>query len=230
MNYDSFLFGIGLSLLAYWIGKIVNSRVRSPITNPLLVGIAVCVIVLEGLSIPYSSYMNGGNFINALIFPATAALGLSFYRQLALLKKYWLPIVIGSICSCICSVGLSWVLCSAFGIDRQIILSVLPKSCTTAVALDLAAQIGGIASVTLTGVVISGLIGGNVIFPIIIKILKLDNPIALGVAIGTNSHAAGTAKAMEISEQVGAISGVCIGTGALVTTIVIVLLNHIGII
>ena len=229
MIYDSILFGIGLSLVAYWLGKIINARVKSPLTNPLLMGVAISVCVLEAFSIPFSSYMKGGAFLNALVFPATAALGLSIYRQLATLKKYWLPMMIGSVYSCICSMASTYLLCTYFGVDRQFMLSLLPKSVTTAVALDLSAQIGGLAPIALAGVVIAGLLGGTVIFPLLMKIFGLDNPIALGVAIGTNSHAAGTARAMEISERVGAISSVCIGTGALVTTVAIVALQALGI-
>lgn len=172
--------------------------------------------------------MRGGSVINDLIFPATAVLGLSIYRQFSTLKKYWLPVLIGTVCAWICSIGSTWFLCYVFGIDKQITVSLFPKSVTAAVALDLAKQIGGIAPIAMLGIVSAGMLGGTVISPTIMMLLKLKNPIALGVAIGTNHHAAGTARAMEISEQAGAISSVCIGTEAVFTTIAIILLSAFG--
>lgn len=230
MIYDSILFGICLSAAAYWLGKIINSKINLPLTNPLLVAVILCICVLEAFSIPLDSYMKGGGILSALVFPATAALGLSIYRQLPTLKKYWLPILIGTVSSCICSIGTTWILFKAFGIDREIMLSFFPKSVTTAVAIDIANQIGGNAQLAVFGVVTAGLIGGAVLAPTIMRILHFKNPIALGVAFGTNHHAIGTARAMEISEQIGAISGTCIGTEALVTTIAIILLGMFGLI
>ena len=163
--------------------------------------------------------MEGAQFVSLFLVPVTAMLGLSIYRQKKVLKEQFFPIVIGCLVGSLLSMGSTVILCRMLLLNNEIMSSLLPKSVTTAIALDLSDQLGGLRSVTLMAVIICG-IGGAIIHPVVIKLLRLKDPVAIGVAFGTASHAIGTAKALEIGEVEGAVSGVAMGVAGICTVII----------
>lgn len=143
--------------------------------------------------------------------PATAALAISIYSQLPLLKKNLLPIIAGTAVGSAVSMTSVWMMCKAFGLDEKLTASMLPKSVTTPIAMEVSNQLGGIVPVTVAAVIMTGILGA-VLAPTLIKLFKIDDAIATGVAIGTS-------KAIEIGEIEGAMSGIAIGVAGVITVI-----------
>ena len=211
--------GIFLTAAAFYAGSVLGRRVKSPLANPLLIATVLCVGVMRALGISYEDYMEGAQFISMFLVPATAVLGLSIYRQKKVLKEQFFPIVIGCAAGSLLSMGSTVLLCRMLSLRSDMMYSLLPKSVTTAIALDVSGQLGGVRSVTLMAVILCG-IGGAVIHPFIIRLLRLKDPVAVGVAFGTASHAIGTAKALEMGEVEGAVSGVAMGIAGICTVMI----------
>ena len=212
------LFGITLSILAYVFGVWINKKLRSPLANPLLIAIILVILFLKLTRIPLSSYQVGSDFIGMFLAPATACLAVSIYNQFALLKKNLLPILAGSAVGSAASMGSVWFLCRIFRLDDQFTASLLPKSVTTPIAMGVAEQLGGLTSITVAAVVITGILGA-MLAPLLLKLFRVKDPVAAGLAIGACSHAMGTAKALEIGEVEGAMSSIAIGVCGLITVV-----------
>lgn len=216
---SSAFFGIFLTIFSFYIAGGISKRIKSPLANPLLLATIICIVVMKLLHVSYDDYMEGAQFVSMFLVPVTAMLGLSIYRQRKILKEQFLPIVAGCLFGSLLSMGSTVVLCRILVLHDDIMCSLLPKSVTTAIALDISDQLGGLRSVTLMAVIICG-IGGAIIHPLIIKLLRLKDQVAIGVAFGTASHAIGTAKALEIGEVEGAVSGVAMGVAGICTVII----------
>jgi len=217
--YASPFFGIFLSILTFEIGVWINKKTRSAVANPLLIAVILCILVIKIFRIPLESYYVGGDLITVFLGPATAVLALSIYSQFALLKKYFLPILLGTITGSLVSVSSAYLLCKLFHLDDVLTRSMLTKSVTTPFAIAISKNIGGIPSVAVAAVVMTGILG-SVFAPLLIRLFHVKNPVAAGVAIGTSSHAVGTSKAIELGETEGAMSGIAIGMAGIVTVII----------
>lgn len=218
MIVSSPMFGIILCIFTYKIGIYINNKLKSPLANPLLISIILIILILRILQISLDSFKIGGDIISMFLGPATVSLALSVYRQLNILKKFFIPIVIGCFVGCITSIVSSYLLCKLFMLDNQLIFSMIPKSVTTPIAIEISSQLGGVVPVTIIVVLITGILGA-IISPLLIKLFHIDNSIAIGVSIGTSSHAVGTSKAIQLGEIEGAMSGVAIGISGLITVI-----------
>lgn len=212
------LFGIVLCIFSFELGLWVNRRTRSPLANPLLIAVAVCIAVLQIFSIPLESFQQGGNIITMFLAPATAALSLSIYNQLETLKKNLLPILAGTLAGSVTSIASVIGLCKLFGLGDELTASLLAKSVTTPIAMEISRQHGGIVSITVAAVIVTGIFGA-ILSPVLIKIFRVKNPVEAGIAIGTCSHALGTSKALEIGETEGAMSGIAIGVAGIITVV-----------
>ena len=211
-------FGIVLCVGTYAVGLWINRKTKSPIANPLMIAIALIIVILLAFHIPLEAFNKGGDVIAFFLIPATAALALSIYRQVWLLKRNFLPIIIGSAVGSLVSMGSVYGLCSLFRLDEVLTHSLIPKSVTTPIAMDVSIQLGGEPSITVAAVVVTGIVGA-ILAPTFIKLFRVDNSIAAGVAIGTCSHALGTTKALEIGEVEGAMSGIAIGVSGILTVL-----------
>ncbi len=212
------LFGIVLSIFAYEAGVWINKKTHCAAANPLLIAILLVIGVLELFRIPLESFQKGGNFIALFLAPATASLAISIYGQFALLKKNLLPVLVGCAAGSLTSMGSVWLLCRAFRLDEAITASLIPKSVTTPIAIEIAAQHGGIVPITVAMVVITGILGA-VAAPLLIRLFRIESPVEAGLAIGTASHAVGTSKALEIGEAEGAMSSIAIGVSGVLTVL-----------
>ena len=220
------LFGITLCLLTYALAMFIKSRVNSPIANPMLLASLFVIGVLYAFRIPLENFLSGGDFITMLLAPATAVLAVPMYRQIEVIKRNWLPILVGCVVGAAVSLISVYILCRIFIIPDEIVMSMLPKSITTAIATELSSQIGGIVPLTVAAVCFTGIFGA-VMCPYFIKWFKVDNPIAAGLAIGASCHALGTSKAIEIGEIEGMMSGISIGLCGL-ATIIFVIISGLG--
>lgn len=217
------LFGIALSVAAFSVGLWVNRRTKLSIANPILIAIPLVIICLTLTGVPLADYQRGGEVINMLLGPATAALALSIYRQREILKENFLPVLLGCLAGCCASVGSTLALCRIFGLDQALTASLVPKSVTTPIAVELSAQGGGIAAVTIVVVIFTGICGAA-LAPGFLKLLRVEDPMAAGVAIGTASHGIGTARALQMGKVQGAMSGVAIGVSGIITVLLVMLL------
>ena len=202
--WESPFFGVTLTILAYWAGCKIQKRTGLVICNGLVLAVMMIIAVLAVFDIPYAAYNAGGSLINLFLGPATVCLAVTIYAQIDLLKKNLLPILAGCAAGAVTSVLSIWGLCRLFGLDRTLTVSLLPKSVTTPIATAIAEGQGGIVSITVAAVIFTGILG---------------NLCAPALAIGACSHAMGTARALELGETEGAMSGLAIGLCGLATTI-----------
>ena len=217
--FASPFFGITISILAFFIGLEIQKRTRIALCNPLLLAIILVIVFLKIFGIPYDDYNEGGAVINMFLAPATACLAVSIYTKLQLLKENAIPILVGCTAGSLSSMGSVYVLCKLFGLDEAMTASLLPKSITTPIAVEVCQTHGGIVPVTVIAVIFTGILG-SILAPYLIKLFRVKNPITAGLAIGACSHAVGTSKAIELGETEGAMSGLAIGVCGILTVII----------
>lgn len=218
--FSSPFFGIGLSLITYEIGHWIFQRTKFALANPLLISIALCILVLEVFRIPYESYTAGGAMISVFLGPATASIALSIYTQLSTLRRHFIPILMGALVGSVVSIISVYFLCELLGLNQGITRSLMVKSVSTPFALPLSTGIGGVPSISVIAVIITGIFGA-VSAPLMIRMYRAHHPVVTGVAIGTSSHAVGTAKAMELGEVQGAMSGIALALSGILTVFIL---------
>lgn len=216
-------FGIFLSIAAYALGCGLNRKFRTPLCNPLLIAIVLVVGVLLVFRIPYEDYNAGGEIISLFLAPATACLAVGIYSKLAVLKKYWLPILVGAVAGSASSMLSVYALCRLLGLDEQLTVSLIPKSVTTPIAVGIVESAGGLTPITVVAVIVTGILGA-ILAPAMIRLFRISDSVAAGLAIGACSHAVGTSKAVELGEVEGAMSGLAIGVCGVVTVLLSLLL------
>jgi predicted murein hydrolase (TIGR00659 family) len=216
---DTPLFGILLTLVAFEIGVLVSRKWKYAILNPILIANVLIVGFLLSTGISLESYNIGGNYISVFLSPATVILAVPLYKQISKLKHYWKPILAGIAIGSLTSISCVIFFCKLLGLSRTLMLSILPKSITIPMGSVVSAQIGGIPSVTIIAITVTGITGAVVAVPVC-RFFRINHSVAQGIAIGTTSHALGTTKAMEIGEVQGAMSSLSIGLAGLFTAIV----------
>ena len=216
--FSSPLFGIFLSILAFWAGEKLQKKTGLTACSPLLTAIVLIIGVLLLFDIPYESYNVGGTIINMFLAPATACLAVAIYTKRQILREYWLPILAGCSAGSAASMASVYVMCRLFGLDDSLTVSLIPKSVTTPIAVSIAEPAGGVVPITVVAVIGTGILGG-ILAPFLIKIFHITDPVAAGLAIGASSHAVGTSKAIEIGEVEGAMSGLAIGICGIITVL-----------
>lgn len=219
-------FGIILSIVAYTIGIKTYKKFRFAIFNPLLITVLLIIFILKFFNISLDTYNKGGNLIAFFLAPATVILAVPLYKHMESLKKHFMPIIIGVTVGSIVSVVSVFALSKLFRLDEVIIKSIIPKSITTPLGMEISKSFGGIIPITVVAIVITGILGA-IIGPFIVDIARIRTKIAKGIAIGTGSHAIGTSKAIEMGEVEGAMSGLAIGLAGTVTVLIAPLVYRI---
>lgn len=216
---DSLFFGVVITLLTYQFGMVLKDKFKLAIFNPIVISIACIMVALVVFDIDVADYTKGAQYINYLLTPATVCLAVPLYEKVALLKKNFVAILVGVMSGVLSSVLSILLMSIAFGLSHTEYVTLLPKSITTAIGIGLSEEYGGIVTITVAAIVITGNLG-NMIAEFICRICKIEEPIARGIAIGTSSHAAGTAKAIEMGDVEGAMSGLSIAVSGLMTVVV----------
>ena len=228
MMHELFLspfFGIGLSIAAFWVGTWIRKKTGLVLCNPLVLAIVIVSGVLLIFKIPYEEYNEGGALINMFLAPATACLAVSIYTRAELLKKNWLPIVVGASCGSLASMGSVLLMCKLFGMDEAMTVSLIPKSVTTPIAVSVAEGHGGMVPITVVADIFTGILG-SIFAPTLIRLFRVNDPMIAGISIGACSHAVGTSKAIELGETEGAMSGLAIGVCGILTVLFSMILLH----
>ena len=217
--FGTAFFGIALTLLAFKIGLIINQKTKMVVCNPLLIAIIIVIAFLAITGISYDTYYVGGSMIQFLLTPATISLAVPLYRQLEILKKN-LKAILCSIFSGSVACGITMlVMAKVLHLSEGVYFGLASKSVTLAIALGITEELGGIAGVTCVAVVVSGIIGAAFV-TVFSKVFKITNPIALGLSVGTASHAIGTSRAIQLDELVGAMGSLAIVIAGVLTVVI----------
>lgn len=215
---SSIFFGMAISLFSYEIGLLVKKKLKKAIFNPLLISVVVVILFLIVFDVDYETYNSGAKYLSYLLTPATVCLAVPLYQQLHLLKQNAKAVILGILSGVITSLTCVFLLSKLFGLNHQQYVTMLPKSITTAIGMGAAEEMGGIVTITVSSIIITGILG-NMMAELICKIFRITEPVAKGIAIGTAAHAVGTAKALEMGEVEGAMSSLAIAVAGLVTVI-----------
>jgi predicted murein hydrolase (TIGR00659 family) len=218
MLVQSVYFGVTVSLLAYLLGMLLKKKFQLGIFNPLLVAIVVTILVLVVCHVDYESYYTGAKYLSYLLTPATVCLAIPLYEQLAQLKRHWKAVLAGILSGTLTSLISVLLLAILFGLDHEQYVTLLPKSITTAIGMGVSQELGGIVSITVAVIIVTGVLG-NIIGEGVCRLLRIREPVAKGVAMGTSSHAIGTARAMEMGQVEGAMSSLSIAVAGVLTVV-----------
>ena len=219
----STMWGVGLTLAAFAAGTLINRVTRKSVCNPLLLGSLVVVAVLTALRIPYAQYKASAAPVSWLLLPATVSLAVPLYEKWDLLRRNAKAILAGIAAGTLTSLASVLLIGWAMGLDHTQFVTLLPKSVTTAISMDVSAELGGIASLTGAVVILTGIVG-SLFGEGLLRLLRITDPMAKGVAMGTAAHAIGTSKALEMGETEGAMSGLSIAVAGIMTAILAPLL------
>lgn len=215
---DSVFFGASISIISYGIGMLLQRKFKLPFLNPLLISIVITVVVLIVGHIDYDTYYVSAKYLSYLLTPATVCLAVPLYEKFDLLKKNLKAVSIGITSGVITSLCSILVMAVFFKLNHEEYVTFLPKSITTAIGMGVSEELGGYVNLTVAVIIVTGILG-NVIAELVCKIFRITEPVAKGIAIGTSSHAIGTAKAMEIGEVEGAMSSLSIGVAGIMTVV-----------
>ena len=202
---SSSAWGVLLTLAAFALGTLINRVTGKAVFNPLLLGSIFVIILLSVLNISYADYKVSAAPVSYLLLPATISLAIPLYEKWDLLKENAAAIIAGISVGTLVSLGSALALAVAMGLTREQYVTLLPKSVTTAISMDVAAELGGIA--------------GNLLAETVCKVFHITDPIAKGVGIGTSAHAVGTSKALQMGEVEGAMSGLSIAVAGVLTAV-----------
>jgi predicted murein hydrolase (TIGR00659 family) len=211
-------FGVVLSLVCYYIGVLLKKKFNSGIMNPLLISIILTIAVLLLFRIDYADYNSSAKYLSWLLTPATVSLAIPLYMELDRLKKNFRAILISIFVGTVTSLVSILLFALIFRFSHSQFVTFLPKSITTAIGMGISEEMGGIVPITVAAIIVTGILG-NIIGEGVLKLCRVTDPIAKGLAMGTSAHAIGTARAMEMGEVEGAMSSLAIVTAGIITVI-----------
>ncbi len=209
-------FGLILSIFLFLLAVRLKAKFRVAILNPLLVSTIMVIAVLVIFQIPYEDYKASANLLSYLLTPATVCLAIPMYKQLRLLKDNLEAVILSIL-----------IMGKLFGLSVEHIATLLPKSITTAIGMGVSEEAGGIVTLTVAAIIITGILG-NMIAELVFRLFHIDHPIARGLALGTSAHAVGTAKALELGEIEGAMGSISICVAGILTVVLVPLVMNIA--
>lgn len=215
---NSIFFGVVLTFLAYEIGLLIQKKFKMALFNPLLIASIIIIGVLLVFDVEFETYNQGAKYISFFLTPATVSLAIPLYRQLELLKKHPVAILGGIFAGVLTALVSIYLMSLLFGLNHEQYVTLLPKSITTAIGMGVSEKMGGIVSLTVVAIAVTG-ITGNVMAQLVLKVTKVRDPIAQGLAIGTSAHALGTTKAMEMGQIQGAMSSLAVVVAGILTVL-----------
>jgi len=222
----SVFWGCALALASYLLGDFLKRKTKQAWLNPLLFAIIVCIFFLAIFKLDHTAFAESCRPISYLLTPATVCLAIPLYRQIELLRRHPKAILAGILTGVLVNLAGVALLAVIFRLDRSQFMTILPKSITTAIGMGLSEELGGIASLTVALIILTGLTG-NLTAPLVCRLFRVTEPAARGVAIGTASHAIGTAKALEMGEVEGAVSSLSLALTGLLTVLAAVLVSGV---
>ena len=217
------LFGVMITVAVFQLATLLSRRYRCALLNPAVVAMVVVIIILKLCHIPHHDYARGGDMLLFLLGPAVVALGVPLYQRRREVITRLVPIVVGITAGAAVSIVTACGIVLALGGSRELALTVAPKSVTTPIAISIATQIGAVVPLTAAVVVVTGCLGA-IIGPQLCRMLGINDPAAMGLALGTASHGIGTGRMLEIDLLGGTIAGLAIAINGIITAVLIPLL------
>lgn len=214
------LTSVLLTLLAYQAGAWLQKKTKSPVCNPILIGVLLVLAFMAITGLENSTYQSSSVRLSWLMTPATVCLAIPMYEQVRVLKKNLKAMIAGIAAGALSCLAIVLVFGFVFRFDRELTISLLPKSVTSAIGVPLSGLNGGIMSITTAAIILTGIIA-SVAGPMLCKLLHLQDEISRGVAFGTAGHVIGTAKANEFSPLTGAVSSLSLVVAGLLTALVL---------
>jgi predicted murein hydrolase (TIGR00659 family) len=220
MNAAYAIGAVTCTIIIYLCMTKLYKRFTVPLLMPIITTTFLIILLLLVFSIPYKTYMIGGKWIDELLGPAVVALAYPLYQNRKSLKEFFVPIIVGVIVGATVGVVSGLYLSKVLSIDPEIIYSIGPKSVTTPVAMDIASMTGGIPALAAVYVTIAGVFGAMT-GPILFKLFRVNHYVGVGLGFGTASHGIGTARALEIGSNAGAISSIAMTLSAIYTAMIL---------
>ena len=211
-------FGVVISIIGYGLGVLIRNKTGIGIFNPLLISIIFVMVILSVFHIDYRDYNSSAKYLSYLLTPATVSLAVPLYLHIDRLKRNWVGIAVGLISGSITSMGSVLVMSVLFGLSHKQYVTLLPKSITTAIGRGISDELGGLVTISVAVIIITGILG-NVLAVTICRLFRITDPVAKGLAIGAAAHAIGTSKAMEMGDIEGAMASLAIVVNGLITVI-----------
>ncbi len=213
---SSAVWGVALTIGGFALGTLINRKTGKAWCNPLLLGSLFVILLLSLLDVPYPEYKASASPLSYLLLPATVSLAIPLYETWELLKSNLIAILVGILSGVLTSLGSVTMLALLLQLDAAQAVTLLPKSVTTAIGMDIADTLGGIPSLAGAVIILTG-ITGNLTAQWLCRVLNITDPLARGIGIGTASHAIGTAKALELGEVEGAMSSLAVALAGVIT-------------
>ena len=214
------LLWLTVTLLAYWAGDAASRAAgRRPLVNPVLVAVILLAAVLGATGTPYATYFEGAQFVHFMLGPATVALALPLYANLARVRRAALPMLAGLLAGSVTAVISALAIARALGVEGSVLASLAPKSATAPVAIGISESLGGQPTLTAVLVLLTGIIGAVVATPLL-NALGIRDWRARGFATGVAAHGIGTARAFQVHETAGAFAGIGMGLNAVLTALI----------
>ncbi|GEA61017.1 CidB/LrgB family autolysis modulator [Vibrio comitans] len=207
-----------LSIVVYFIARFIAKKAHHPLANPLLISLAIIIPFLLLFKVPYQTYYEGNELIQHLLQPAVVALAYPLYEQLNEIRAKWKLILTTCVIGSLGAMLSSGLLAVLLGADSQLLASIMGKSVTTAIAMQVSSELGGEPAVAAILVLLAGLTGSLLAYPVY-QLLKIKHPIAKGLTMGTVSHALGTATAFEHSQKDAAFSSLALVLCGVITSL-----------
>ena len=215
---SSAVFGVVISLVGFWIGSYLKKKFNYAVVNPLLIAIVFVIVILIIFKIDYSAYYSSARYLSYLLTPATVCLAVPLYSQVEKLKKNLVAILCAVFAGVLTSLTSVLAISVVFRLSHLDYVTLLPKSITTAIGMGVAEELGGVTSVTVPVIILTGIFG-NLAGEFVCRLFRVTNPIAKGLGIGCASHAIGTSRAMEWGELEGAMSSLSIVISGIFTVV-----------
>jgi predicted murein hydrolase (TIGR00659 family) len=231
MNRDPFSLWVYLSqspllwltvtLLVYAIADAVSIRThRHPLANPVLNSMWIIGAFLRLTNTSYTAYFDGAQFVHFLLGPATVALAVPLYENRKMVASAILPMLVALAAGSVTAVASTVLLAEAFGLPRQVVVAMAPKSVTAGVAMGISESLHADPSLTAVAVILTGILGAITVTPLMNRMHIMDFR-ARGFAVGIAAHGIGTARAFQVDAVAGVFAGIAMSLNALVTSLLV---------
>jgi predicted murein hydrolase (TIGR00659 family) len=218
------LLWLALTLVSWIVADaIARACGRHPLVNPVLIAIAAMGAVLIATGTPYETYFQGAQFVHFLLGPATVAIAVPLVRHRTLVLANIVPMAAALLAGAVTAVVSVVAVAAAFGVPREILVSLAPKSVTAGIAMAISENLGGRPPLTAVLVIATGVMGAVIVTPLM-NVLKIRDYAARGFAVGLTSHGIGTARAFAVDEIAGTFAGIAMGLNGVATSLVVPLL------
>ena len=213
---NSIFFAVLAGIAFYLLGDFLRKKLRIGFLNPLLVSVALTIALIVCLDVDYGKYSEGAKYLSYLLTPATVSLAIPLYRQLNALRGNTAAVFAGILSGAAASLACIFAMSAVFGLTHEEYVTMLPKSITTAIGMGVSEELGGNVSLTAAAIITTGILG-NAAGELVLRLFRIKEPAARGVALGTAAHAIGTSKAMQLGDTEGAVSSLSLVVSGIIT-------------